>query len=189
MVIGSQRRAFLLCTLLLLSILAVCQQPAEHNEVHQLFLADQVDRKASNIDWSKVNPRDAERRNRAHQLLAEGKLTSAQDFHDAAFIFQHGDDPDDFLLAHVLAIAAVAKGDAGSQWIAAATLDRYLQKIQHPQIFGTQYFQQPPKPWTQEPYNRVLVPDALRAIFGVPIQAEQQKKLEQMNEAQPPQRK
>jgi hypothetical protein len=150
------------------------------SEIHQLYIADQEDRRAEKIDWSKVGPRDSERRNRAHELLAEGKLTAARDFHDAAFIFQHGEKPDDFLLAHVLAVAAVAKGDASSQWIAAATLDRYLQNIKQSQIFGTQYFKVGDKPWTQEPYDRELMPDSLRKVLGVPILVEQQKKLDEV---------
>jgi hypothetical protein len=47
-------------------------------------------------------------------LLESGKLETAEDFHDAAFIYQHGQKPDDYLLAHVLAMVAVQKGDAKS---------------------------------------------------------------------------
>jgi hypothetical protein len=101
--------------------------------------------------------------------LPLGELRSSEDYHDAAFIFQHGTSPDDFLLAHVLATTAVSLGDAASRWIVAATLDRYLQSIKRSQVFGTQYFQEDsPKPWTQESYDRDLLPDALRVIFGVP---------------------
>ncbi len=42
--------------------------------------------------------------------------------------------PDDYLLAHTLAMIAVAKGDEGSLWIGTATLDRYLQSVGKPQI-------------------------------------------------------
>jgi hypothetical protein len=59
--------------------------------------------------------------------------------HELIPVFQHGRDADDYLLAHILAVQAVVKGDASSKWIAAATLDRYLQAIGHPQVFGTQY--------------------------------------------------
>ncbi len=52
---------------------------------------------------------------------------------------QHGDAADDYLLAHILAVEAIVKGDASSKWISAATLDRYLQAIGKSQIFGTQY--------------------------------------------------
>ena len=82
---------------------------------------------------------DLARRKRVHKLLASGKLSTGPDFHDAAFIYQHGNEPDDYLLAHLLAMTSVAKGDLDSRWIAAATLDRYLQAIGQPQVFGTQY--------------------------------------------------
>jgi len=87
----------------------------------------------------------------------------------AAFVFQHGDKPDDYLLAHTLAMVAVKKGQPDALWIAAATLDRYLQRSEKPQIFGTQFS----KPngqlqFTQEPYNRDLVSDGLRGELGIP---------------------
>ncbi len=175
--------------LLLLTSYAPAQQgskPSGSTEVHELFVADQADRQniGSNgtpaPDWAEINKRDRERQERARQLLTKGELQSAQDYHDAAFIFQHGSKPQDYLLAHILATAAVAKGDANSLWIAAATLDRYLQSIDKSQVFGTQYFQpDESRPWTQEPYDRELIPDCLRSVFGVPIRSVQQKTLDE----------
>ena len=78
-------------------------------------------------------------RERVAALLAAGALHTADDYRKAAFVFQHGDRSDDYLLAHTLALVAVAKGDQGAAWIAAATLDRYLQSVRQPQIYGTQY--------------------------------------------------
>jgi hypothetical protein len=116
------------------------------SEIHQLYVTDQAERgvtidgvKPAETTPEQMSSNDAERRKRAHQLLDQRALQSGADFHDAAFIFQHGDTPDDYLLAHVLAMAAVAKGDGRGRWIAAATLDRYLQSIGQPQVFGTQY--------------------------------------------------
>ena len=80
-----------------------------------------------------------ERRQRARDLLSAGEVTTTQDFHDAAFVFRHGQEADDHLLAHILAVEAVTKGDASSKWISAATLDSYLQVTGRPQVFGTQY--------------------------------------------------
>ena len=55
-------------------------------------------------------------------------------------IFQHGTKPEDYLLAHVLATAALRKGGAPlAPGLVAATLDRYLQSIGQPQVFGTQF--------------------------------------------------
>jgi hypothetical protein len=145
-------------------------------EMQQIFQADQKDRQPGigKIDWAMVTKSDTARRTATARLLAEGKLHTGEDFERAAFVFQHGDSPDDYLLAHTLAILAVARGQASAMWIAAATLDRYLQSINRPQIYGTQFLTKPKQATTQEPYNRGLVSDAVRRSLGVPSQAEQQ---------------
>jgi hypothetical protein len=146
----------------------------DNPEMERLFSEDQADRQdPTKIDWSVVSPRDEARKARTRALLADGKLRSGKDFHAAAFIFQHGGEPEDFLLAHSLAIAAVARGETGSTWIAAATLDRYLQSIGQPQIYGTQFKAGKGEKSTEGAYDRALVPDALRAVLGVPSLAEQ----------------
>ena len=78
------------------------------------------------------------------------------------------------LLAHTLAMVALKKGRPDAIWIAAATLDRYLQNIGKPQIYGTQ-FQTPNGPGrtTQEPYDRATVSDALRDELDVPALKDQ----------------
>lgn len=148
-------------------------------EMTALFKADQADRSTGigAIDWAKVEPRDAARRLRTKTLLDQGALASGDDFYHAAFIFQHGSDAQSYLLAHVLATTAVARGRRNAAWIAAATLDRYLQEIGQKQIYGTQ-FATPPDgggATTQEPYDRSLISDALRKVAGVPSQARQEK--------------
>ena len=156
--------------------------------IKQLFNEDQKDRQGvmslGPEQWKKISERDAERRREAHKLLDAGALKTGEDFEDASFIFQHGDTPQDYLLAHILAMAAMEKGDAQAHWIAAATLDRYLQTIKQPQVFGTQYkwTQMKPKPHgaTQAPYDRALVSDALRKTFCVTTQAGQQKNVAAM---------
>ena len=144
-------------------------------EMQKIFDADQKPRQGdfSKIDWAVVSKEDAERREATRKLLATGQLHTGEDFEWAAFIFQHGETPDDYLLAHTLAMVAVARGQASAIWIAAATLDRYLQNIHQPQIYGTQFLTPQGKPVTQEPYNRTLVSDALRRDLDVPSQAAQ----------------
>jgi hypothetical protein len=155
-------------------------------EMAQIYDADQRVRqdvsKLSRADWEEIAKSDAERRTRTRALLDAGALHAAGDYRKAAFVFQHGDGPDDFLLAHTLALVAVAKGDQGAAWIAAATLDRYLQSMHHPQIYGTQFLTSGAR-MTQGTYNRALVSDALRIELGVPTIAAQ---LEQMKTAPPP---
>jgi len=150
------------------------------------------------IDADAMEKRDAERRQRTRALISAGEVTTAQDFHDAAFVFQHGQDADDYLFAHILAVEAVVKGDGSSKWIAASTLDRYLQAIGRSQVFGTQYSDRdylfmmqhkndpaaikshhPEVGMTQEPYNELLIPDPLRLDFCVPDRGQQRVNLKE----------
>lgn len=147
-------------------------------EMKAIFDEDQRVRMPSKPDWPAITRTDSERRERTSKLLASGALHTGKDYEEAAFVFQHGDSPQDYLLAHTLAMVAVSKGDALAIWIAAATLDRYLQKIGQPQIFGTQFSRGAKTDWTQDPYDRTLVSDALRQQLGVPSQASQAKRLQ-----------
>jgi hypothetical protein len=137
----------------------------------------------SDAQWAALSKDDAVRRGRTHDLLMAGKLHSADDFREAAFIFQHGDTPDDYLLAHTLAMIAVAKGDEGALWIGTATLDRYLQSIHRPQIYGTQFTTTSHKKMSQDPYDQVLIPDVLRQELGVPELAAQREQLKTFENA------
>ena len=147
-----------------------------------IFDADQSARMSKSIDWKVIVPADDKRRERTRELLAQGSLHTAGCW-EAAFIFQHGETFNSYLLAHVLAMVAVAKGNSKAIWIAAATLDRYLMKVGQKQILGTQYSRPDPnKSWTQEPYDRDLVSDALRGELQVETQAEQAEKLKKLQD-------
>lgn len=145
-------------------------------DMQQIFDADQKDRQPSSgkINWDVVSKSDVARRDATAKLLAECKLHTGKDFERAANVFQHGGKPDDYLLAHTLAMVAVARGQGSAIWIAAASLDRYLQSVHQPQIYGTQFSTKPNEHTTQEPYNRTLIPDALRRFLSVPSQAAQE---------------
>jgi hypothetical protein len=127
-------------------------------------------------DWATIEKADALRRERTRALLSKSALQTGDDFRKAAFVFQHGDRPDDYLLAHTLALVAMAKGDQGAAWIASATLDRYLQSINQPQIYGTQFLNGA----TQGAYNRELISDGLRTELGVPVIQAQLQQLKEM---------
>ena len=108
------------------------------SRVHQLEMEDQSEN-PGNISAAEFYRHGDARRAEVRKLLAEGKLTSGEDFSDAALLFQHGQTADDFLFAHILAVEGLIRGTKADKWIAAATLDRYLQAVNHPQVFGTQY--------------------------------------------------
>ncbi|WP_324833762.1 hypothetical protein [Alloacidobacterium sp.] len=122
--------------------------PDTPSAVHRLYVEDQEDTKtikdeATNAEYLQhVKVRQKTLRT----MLAAGQVTSGDDFLEAAFIFQHGDTADDILFAHILAMEAIARGTSSAKWIAAATLDRYLQFTKQPQVFGTQYIMDPTHP-------------------------------------------
>jgi hypothetical protein len=153
---------------------------ADSPDMKAIFDADQAARTSDTaIDWSKVSVEDAERRRQTKGLLDAGMLSTADDYLNAAFIFQHGDSPSDYLLAHTLAIVSVSKGQTRGLWIASASLDRYLQAIGQKQIYGTQYKLPEGAPVTQEPYDKALISDALRTTLRVPTLSEQEKEREE----------
>lgn len=156
-------------------------------EMKSIFGEDQRVRQSGlgEIDWKTVEKTDAARRDTTRKLLSGGKLHTGEDFERAAFVFQHGDSPDDYLLAHTLAIVAVARGQSAAVWIAAATLDRYLQSIHQQQIYGTQFDTPSDGPVMQEPYNRDLISDSLRRLLHVPSQAEQEQQRKQYEAEKP----
>lgn len=155
---------------------AISRQWQSNGDMKRIFEADQAARHSPKIDWSVVGPADAERRKQTQALLDSGALQSGNDFYHAAFIFQHGGEAKNYLLAHTLAMIAAARGRPDATWIAAATLDRYLQAIGQKQIYGTQYSTLPGKPTTQDPYDPILVSDALREVLGIPNLADQEKR-------------
>lgn len=161
---------------------------ASNAEMRAIFDEDQKVRQAgmtgeiSDAQWVVISKEDGVRRERTRSLLAHDQLHTSEDFRSAAFVFQHGDKPDDYLLAHTLAMIAVAKGDNGALWIASATLDRYLQSIHRPQIYGTQYVGKQGK-MTQGAFSSDFISDSLRAELGVPSISEQQEQLKSMNGA------
>jgi hypothetical protein len=141
---------------------------APNAELAALFQADQADRgKGVDVDWKVVAPRDAARRARVRQMLDAGELRAGEDYYNAAFIFQHGDAPSDYLLAHVLANAALALG-ADAAWISSATLDRYLHNIGQMPVFGGGFTPQPDGSLKLDEFDAALIPDSVRRIFGVP---------------------
>lgn len=168
--------------------LTVPEVTTDNPEMAKIFEEDQKPRQdvmtgKTAPDWAAIEKGDQARRTQTHALLDAGALHTGHDFQRAAFIFQHGDGPNDYLLAHTLASIAMSKGDADAIWIGAATLDRYLQSIGRPQIYGTQTLTPEKKPPTQEPYDRTLISDDLRRELGVPSTASQQKQVDDARQA------
>jgi hypothetical protein len=179
------------------------QTKAAVSRVHQLEIEDQSEN-PGNISSEEYYRHGDARRAEIRKLLEQGKITSREDFSDAALIFQHGQTPEEYLFAHVLAVEALITGGSADKWIAAATLDRYLHAVNQPQVFGTQYPadkasgntpkpQVDPRVWnvqrTQQPYDAKLLPDAVRRDFCVPDVSQQERNLAIFNTGHRPEGK
>lgn len=160
---------------------AVTTELPDNALLARMFADDQASRSGmtTRIDPAVVTE-DAARRHQVRRMLDAGEVRTATDYWHAAFIFQHGDRPDDYLLAHALATTAIVGGRSDAAWIAAATLDRYLQSIGRDQIYGTQ-FQMPfndGEPVTQGAYDPALISDPMREASRVPNLAAQRRQIE-----------
>lgn len=201
-----------LLVVLLLFATTCCAQSGGSSTLRALYVEDQRDRgvaladdgvsmlpkekadKLPSYDWEKEVPkRDETRREQTRTALVKPGH-SGEDYYYAAFIFQHGQEADDYLFAHILATEAIALGYSRAKWISAATLDRYLQQIGQKQVFGTQYcgeklayylehqhepdmsekFNKLSDQQTLDPYAPQLMPDTIRTEFCVPPLAMQQ---------------
>jgi hypothetical protein len=115
----------------------------DNEELKRLCTEDQSDRtppEGKPIDWAIISPRDKARLKRVKELYAQNLLQTANDYDCAAIVLQHGDVPEDFLLAHEFWVVAISKGknDQDTLSLAAASEDRFLMNIGRPQRFGTQ---------------------------------------------------
>lgn len=168
------------------SLWAAGEAPAEspkgdNAEVQRLADEDQADRRAgSDIDWSVVKPRDDARLKRIKDLYGAGALRTGRDWFNAALILQHSSEPDDYLLAHEMCLAALALGESRAKWLAAASEDRFLLAIGRKQRFGTQYV-----PADETGAFRLAdtdddVSDELRRTLGAPPLAEAKARAEDL---------
>ena len=175
--------------------------PKGSDAIHQLFIEDgeEIRQSPSKFSEEEYMARLKVRQTKVRALLSAGELKTGEDFHEASFIFQHGNNSEDCLFAHVLAMEAVLKGSDEAKWIEAATLDRYLQSIAQPQVFGTQYPLDPSLSHsaagsqaqfltgrTLAPYNEQFLPDSARLDFCVPALAQQKQNVAMFNAGKRP---
>lgn len=143
------------------------EQPEITARLQALFVADQAARQSMPIDWERVSRADAERRHEVMRYLLAGQIGAPESLFHAAFIFQHGNCPDHYDLAHTLAAQAVERGYERARWICAATLDRALMSRGQPQKYGTQYVSHNGGPLELYEYDASTT-DEERQRYGVP---------------------
>lgn len=93
------------------------------------------------LPGGKPDPREQElakdRRARVQRMYRQGLVQSPEDYFRAATVLQHSGAEEEVLLAHDLAVTAMALGDARAAFVAASTQDRFMVKLGRPQRFGT----------------------------------------------------
>ncbi|GEM_PF-615982 len=152
-------------------------------ELARLYQADQDVRLKKPLDSDNIKTlieQDRQRRVRVKEWVSAGALKTANDYFHAAMIMQHGEEPEDFMLAHELATVAGFKGNKTGRWLSAASWDRLLQRLGRGQRFGTQSCRTVDKPWTMEPLDTGL-PDSVRREYDVPTLEESRRRLEERN--------
>jgi hypothetical protein len=143
-------------------------------ELRAMNRADAADREPDKIDWTVVNAKDAQRRQRVSEMLAHGEIRTAEDFYFAGMIYQHGEGPEDIRLAQAFATIAskLEPEHPAPKWLFAASWDRYLMWKKLPQWYGTQYQVSQEGVRTLYPVDPNAVTDTERAAFHVPSLAE-----------------
>jgi len=104
----------------------------------------------------------------------------------AAWLLNHGDEPEEARLAHDLARGAAECGCAPARWLAAASFDRWCMDEGPPQKYGTQFVPEGVRYrlWKLDAGTT----DAERGAWDVPPLAPQLQRAEAMTriEPQPP---
>jgi hypothetical protein len=156
----------------------------DNPELAVLFQDDQQARKnfssMTKEALKKMAEDDRARRERVLELYQGNVLSTGEDFYRAAMVLQHGENPEDFILAHELSVAAVLLGCKKAAWLAAATEDRFLTNIGRKQRFGTQ-FNRPNSKWRLKPIQPGVT-DQLRRAMGCPSLDEARKQEAWLNE-------
>ena len=149
-------------------------QAVVSRELAELYRDDQKDQNDptwtadNDVEFSK---RQKIRRDRVMQYVTTGQLASAEDWNHAAMLLQHGQSADDYLLAHVLAVPPATQKLPFSEFMSAATLDRFLQTVGRPQIFATQTAgADPATAPLMEPFDDSMS-NTIRAAYGLAARA------------------
>jgi len=142
-----------------------------NKELEKMY-EDDVEEK-TNADWNdkkvvaKIDKNDKKRKKRVMEIIAEGGLRVAADYHHAALIFQHGGTTVDYKRANELAKKGMEMGDERSKWLYAASMDRWLVSQGKPQKYGTQFRKNKKGNWEPGSIDPTTT-DEERTRFNVP---------------------
>jgi len=170
----------------LMELLDTMAHPNCNSDLLELFSADRTEDRnvvAGTAQYAALRKRDVERRQRASEILSSLSLPTKDDLYHAAWVFNHGDLPEEAQRAHLLATEAAQLGLDEARWLAAASFDRWCMYSGKPQKFGTQLVPDGVRyrVWDTEPGTT----DADRAEHGVPPLSDQLRRADQMTDTTP----
>ncbi len=154
---------------------------ADNEALAEIHKNDQADRQSDNINWFEVSKRDSLRRLKVYELLDSNLVVTANDYHHAAMVFQHGGDSISYGMAVKLMGKAIELDSTINKWLFAAATDRYLLSKGEPQIYGTQYQKMGDEPWKLGEIDTTKISDEERINYGVETLAQQREKVKRMN--------
>lgn len=164
-----------------------CLGQNHNQELAELYRNDQSDRQQIamiNMDFEyfkQLKYRDSTRLARVYQLLDSNRLSTGQDYYNAAMIFQHGGEIRHSEAAVALMRKAVGLDSTVNKWLLAAAIDRNLVKQGRPQIYGTQFVKDDNGIWFRCSMDTTAISDEERKEFNVETLAEQREKLKSFN--------
>ena len=176
-------------TLLFSCLLTAQSEPLQPNEaLRNIVAADQADRSDPPSSFAaheqEISSRDAERRRSVKEILARGEIRTAEDFFNAALVFQHGPTVEDIRLGYALVtIAASLRPDRpGPKAASCSAWDRLLRRSGKPQWYGTQFeLSQTTGKFELAPVDETAVTDDDRKACGVPTLEESRRNASQFN--------
>jgi len=154
-----------------------------NNHIHQLFKADQSDRKDPEIRMNSrlLSKNDKDRKKSLINILKENENLTGRDYYFSAFIFHHGPTIKDSITAMEFSEKSFKLGYKKALKFYALCLDRLLTKQGKKQKFGTQYWKKNPKSkWQLMPYDKKTT-DEERKRYNVASLDELVKHVEQLN--------
>lgn len=179
-------RAASLAVLLLGAPVGSCIAASSNTELRRIEEADQADRAAGSnkIDWNIVGKRDTSRRARTLEILKAGDVRTADDYLNAALVFQHGEAIEDTELALALATTAsrIDANNKDAKVLVAQATDRILVKLGKPQWYGTQFSKNKATgKWEMPPTDPGVISEGQREAMGIPSLDDTKAHLDAMN--------
>lgn len=134
-------------------------------------------------EYADLRRRDRLRRERALSILSQIADPDSSDLFHAAWLFNHGDEPEEARLAHEMASRSAVSGHADAKWLAAASFDRWCMYRGSRQKYGTQIVPDGTgyRVWDVDPETT----DEERAVFGVPSLEELKRRAERLSTESP----